>query len=141
LKEEEIYNIFLNKTNKAFRDFTNKSASFASVFTLFLRLRQMCVSPHSVIKTKDKIDNEMVESLPEELQGWITDRNSTAGLYSSKINKAVDIVKEIRRENGQTINDDICLLVSYFTHDPLSQPPPPPPPSASNRDCSGRWSA
>ncbi len=96
-KEEEIYNIFLNKTTKAFRDFTNKSASFASVFTLFLRLRQMCVSPHSVIKTKDKIDNEMVESLPEELQGWITDRNSTAGLYSSKINKAVDIVKEIRR--------------------------------------------
>lgn len=107
-EQEEIYNVFLKKTTKAFRDFTNKSASFASVFTLFLRLRQMLVAPHAIVPsknnltTKKKLDEydtamELVHSLPEDLQEWITDRNSSAGLHSSKINKAVEIVKSIRK--------------------------------------------
>ena len=102
--QEEIYNIFLNKTTKAFKNFSNKAETFASVFTLFLRLRQICIAPYTITpqSTNKKINEkdyestlEMIYSLPEEIQTWINDKNSSAGLKSSKIEKATGIIKSI----------------------------------------------
>ena len=111
-KQAEVYNMFLNHTKEEFKNFTVGTSSFASVFVLFLRLRQVSIAPFTVCpesseeyrKGKLKIDMKDYEKAQRELDrmtgglsSWIREKNGTAGLQSSKIVKATEIIRSIKK--------------------------------------------
>jgi len=111
-KQAEVYNMFLNHTKEEFRNFTVGTSSFASVFVLFLRLRQVSIAAFTVCpesseefkKGKLKINirdyetaQKNLDRLTLGLSSWIRDKNGSAGLQSSKIVKATEIIKTIKK--------------------------------------------
>lgn len=107
-EQAKIYNLFLTETKKEFKNFTVGGASFASVFTLFLRLRQVCIAPYTITPESDstrgkkKIDVVDYERSQRELDkmtgglaSWVRDKDGTAGLNSSKILQTMKIIKSI----------------------------------------------
>lgn len=111
-KQAEVYNMFLNHTKEEFKNFTIGTSSFASVFVLFLRLRQISIAPYTVCpesseefkKGKLKININDYEKSQRELDRmtgglstWIRDKEGSSGLQSSKIVKATEIIKSIKK--------------------------------------------
>ena len=110
-RQSQIYEYYINKTDKEFNNFTIGSSNFARVLTLFLRLRQVCVAPYIITpqsergndkKKKTQKDMELYrkaqEKLDEHTDGlatWVNDSNGSSGLQSSKINKTLDIIKSV----------------------------------------------
>ncbi len=103
-EQADIYDMFLTKANMEYNNFTVGGASFAAVFTLFLRLRQICLAPYTVVP-KDKDINtkeyreaqEYIDEMTGGMASWINNKEGTAGLKSSKIEKITEIVKGIRK--------------------------------------------
>lgn len=108
LAEEQkvLYNDFLKQTRQEFKNFTIGGATFASVFTLFLRLRQILVAPYSItpesshLLEKGKINKaeyekaqRQIDKMTNGLASWVRHKNGSAGLNSPKINKTIEIIK------------------------------------------------
>jgi len=110
LEEEQarIYDIFLKRANKEFKSFTIGGASFAAIFTLFLRLRQVCIAPYTITPESDKSKSskitaeyeqsqKVLDDLTQGMATWIRDEEGTAGLQASKIVKATQIIQSIKK--------------------------------------------
>lgn len=111
-EQADVYNMFLTQTKKEFQNFTIGTTSFADIFVLFLRLRQVSIAPFTVCpessndfkKGKIKFDMKEYERSQKEidkmtggLSSWIRDKSGTSGLKSSKISKATQIIKGIKK--------------------------------------------
>lgn len=110
-EQEKIYNIYLTQTKKEFNNFTAGTSTFVAVFTLFLRLRQICIAPYSLTPDSDKnllkkkkIDMDAYEKaqakidvLTGGLSSWLRDKNSTSGLNSSKIVETMKIISTVKK--------------------------------------------
>ncbi len=102
-EQAEIYEMFLKRTNQQFNNFTIGGATFAAIFTLFLRLRQICIAPYTIvpndekkINTKDYFEaQEQLDYMSGGMASWINDKEGTAGLKASKIEKISEIVKSV----------------------------------------------
>jgi len=84
-EQADIYNSFLKRANNEYMRFSGGGASFAAIFTMFLRLRQICIAPYTIVS----------DEMKEEKNSWINDKEGTAGLKASKIEKISDIVKSV----------------------------------------------
>ena len=103
-----IYEMFLKRANQEYNNFTIGGTSFAAIFTLFLRLRQICIAPYTIVpkekelKREKKINSKEYFEAQEQLDymsggmaSWINDKEGTAGLKASKIEKIAEIVKSV----------------------------------------------
>jgi SNF2 family DNA or RNA helicase len=134
-EQAEIYNLFLTEAKSEYKNFTIGGATFASIFTLFLRLRQICVAPYTITpesdsqfkKGKRKIDIKDYEKAQKEidkmtggLSTWVRDEKGTAGLNSSKIVETTKIIKSIPKGEKVIVftmfKRVIDLLVDKFTN-------------------------
>jgi SNF2 family DNA or RNA helicase len=103
-EQADIYDMFLKRANMEYNNFTIGGASFAAVFTLFLRLRQICLAPYTIVPRDKDVDTkeyreaqEYLDEMTGGLASWVNDKEGTAGLKSSKIEKITEIVKDIRK--------------------------------------------
>lgn len=106
----KIYNHYLDKANEAFEDYTVGTKSFAEVLTLFLRLRQACISPWTItpqnIKKKEEIETYEIsqyalDETTDGLASWINEYEGTAGLKAPKIQKTIELIKNVPK--GQKV--------------------------------------
>jgi len=104
-KEEQLYNYYQTETRNAYNNFVVGGNNFASVLTMFLRLRQVCICPYTIlekssrnyIEKKDEkynIAQKVLDKVNNGLVSWINDIKGTAGMYSTKINRMIDIIKK-----------------------------------------------
>jgi SNF2 family DNA or RNA helicase len=106
--QEIVYNEFLRHTRQEFKNFSYGTSNFASVFTLFLRLRQILVAPYTItidssnLLEKGKINQteyeksqKQLDKMSNGLSTWIRNKDGTAGINAPKLNKIVDIIRTI----------------------------------------------
>lgn len=101
-EQADIYEMFLKRANQEYNNFTIGGTSFAAIFTLFLRLRQICIAPYTIIPDAKKVNTKEYLEAQEQLDymtggmaSWINDKEGTAGLKASKIEKIAEIVKSV----------------------------------------------
>ena len=107
-KQLDIYDYYLQKAREAYNDYVVGGRSFASVLTMFLRLRQVCIAPYTITpqsergyKPNEEEEQEYVRAQRElarskpELVPWINDKYSTAGVLSQKITQVIDVITSI----------------------------------------------
>ena len=113
-KEKEIYEYYQNATRNVYNDFMIGSNNFASVLTMFLRLRQVCICPYTVldksarkykeVKNDDyKIAQDVLDKLSGGLVSWLNNSNGTAGMYSTKINRIMEIIRNEIPKNESVV--------------------------------------
>jgi SNF2 family DNA or RNA helicase len=134
-EQAQIYNLFLTETKKEFKNFTIGGATFASIFTLFLRLRQICIAPYTITpesdteyaKGKKKMNvadyeraQKEIDKMTGGLASWTRNKDGTAGLNSSKIVEATKIIKNIPKGEKVVVftmfKRVIDLFVDKFTY-------------------------
>ena len=115
--EKQCYDAVLKKVRVAYDEMTRGATKFANVLSLFTRLRLCCIAPYLITANakrntnKDSyslLEEQLKKKCGEEFCGWIMDKDGTAGIKSSKITKALDILKRIPK--GEKI-----LVFSSFT--------------------------
>ncbi len=107
-REKEVYDYFQKATIEAYNGFMLRSVSFANVLTLFLRLRQCCVSAYTVCKESSrdyKPDNEekeaytvaqeVLDRMTAGLSSWMGEVEGTAGTESAKISRTMEILRAV----------------------------------------------
>ena len=107
-KEKEIYEYYHSSMRKVYNGFLVGSYGFSNVLTLFLRLRQLCVVPYSILSEssrnyKKKEDEEytlsqqILDDMTGGLSSWLTNKMGTAGIYSSKMKALINILKNVKK--------------------------------------------
>jgi SNF2 family DNA or RNA helicase len=119
-EEKEVYQIILGAAQKAYDEMMQKLCSYSCVLAMFTRLRQVCIAPYLITaeaKRKDSSDETETRQLKNlkkkiesnaDLGSWCHDRDGTAGIYSAKISKCIEIISRIPQ--GEKI-----VIFSMFT--------------------------
>ena len=105
-REKEIYDYYHGATKKIYNGFLVGSYNFSNVLTLFLRLRQICVAPYTILAESSRgykgdekkdytVSQQVLDEMTDGLATWVRDRNGTAGTQSMKMKTVVDILSEI----------------------------------------------
>lgn len=128
-QEKQIYDYYLSATRKAYNGFLVGSVQFACVLVLFLRLRQICVSPYTILKessrnykgedkTEYSISQEVLDQMTDGLASWIKDVSGTAGIHSIKMNMIMKILSNIKKgekilifTSFKKVIDVLCLAI------------------------------
>jgi SNF2 family DNA or RNA helicase len=105
-KEQEMYDHLVNATKEAYDGFLAGCVCFANVLTLFLRLRQCCISAYTITeessrgyvaggKSKENftVAQQALDRMTSGLASWIADKYGTAGIKSSKVREVMNIIK------------------------------------------------
>ena len=138
-EEKEIYNFYFSKTKETLARFNIGAITYSSVLTLFLRMRQICIAPYTILdesmrKTKTKTKNEddsddedetlsrrVQNSLPQDLGEWVKNKYGTAGIKSKKISEIIHILKNVEKGEKtlvftmfKKVIDIACLAMKEF---------------------------
>lgn len=119
--EKKCYDYIEDKTKQMFYKLLNGECNFASILSIFTRMRQSCIAPYlltaeskrekgtkkSIMEDKKAI-NYFVSNLENTIGNWIHDRDGNAGIYSAKMTEIVTIFNSIAK--GEKI-----LVFSSFT--------------------------
>jgi SNF2 family DNA or RNA helicase len=108
IKEQaRVYRYFLDAAREAYGEFVLGTRNFSFVLIMFLRLRQACVAPYTIIPSRSKEeDKEETDFSYEEAQrlldislhglsSWMHDKTSSSGIQASKVQKTAEIVENI----------------------------------------------
>lgn len=112
-REKEIYDYYHGATKKIYNGFLVGSHNFSNVLTLFLRLRQICVSPYTILAESSRgykgckeneeseytISQKILDEMTDGLAAWVKDKTGTAGINSAKMKALIDIITNI--PNGE----------------------------------------
>lgn len=107
-REKEIYDYYHNSMKQVYNGFLVGSYGFSNVLTLFLRLRQLCVVPYSILaessrnyKGKDEeeytLSQKILDGMTGGLASWVKDKSGTAGIDSSKMKTLISLLKSFKR--------------------------------------------
>ncbi|MBL4898378.1 MAG: DEAD/DEAH box helicase [Colwellia sp.] len=105
--ERQIYDVMTSKIQNVYNDCLGRLTSFVVILALLTRLRQICnaaftITPNSK-RHKIKNDNTQMEgftdTLDSEFSEWVFNQSGTAGVYSTKIMKTVDILSSTLEDN------------------------------------------
>ena len=100
-KQAEIYKYYINQVRETYGNFIIGTKKFSDVLVMFLRLRQVCVSPYTIIKNpleeteEYECSQKQLDSSLMGLSTWLHDKSSESGMKSSKILKTIDIVSKV----------------------------------------------
>lgn len=101
--ELEMYNYVCGMLQRALDQFLAGQLQFSNVLAIFTRLRQTCIAPFITTTGADGVLKPSTE-----FGTWLTDEEGTAGKKSMKIQKIVEIVKTIPK-------NEKVLIFSSFT--------------------------
>jgi SNF2 family DNA or RNA helicase len=98
--QKDIYTTLLTRTKAIFDMVINKEISYTVILSLILRLRQTAIAPFMLVskkKNKNKKIDSIIDKIKNEsdVEDWIHDIRSTAGINSPKIKKIVEIIKDV----------------------------------------------
>lgn len=107
-REKDIYAYYHTSMKAVYNGFLVGSYGFSNVLTLFLRLRQLCVVPYTILaessrnyKGKDEEDytlsQKILDQMTDGLASWVKDKMGTAGIESAKIRALVNILRTVRK--------------------------------------------
>jgi SNF2 family DNA or RNA helicase len=128
--ERNIYNRVITQARTIYNKMINKECAFMCVLAMFARLRLCCIAPYLLTasskreKLKGKklkndqdalnILNSTVFNNDKEMSDLCHTLNSEAGIFSSKITKAIEILKKLtNKENGE--GGEKIIAFSSFT--------------------------
>jgi non-specific serine/threonine protein kinase len=123
--ERKIYDFFQDKTRLEYKKFVNKQKGqktpFASVLSLFVRLRQCSIAPCLVhqslenkkddIQVKEYID-ELHDTLDKDIQDNNEDFDSDEGILGMKSSKSIEVAKIVKNVIEK---DEKIIIFSFFT--------------------------
>jgi SNF2 family DNA or RNA helicase len=117
-REKEIYDYYLSATKKIFNGFLVGSYNFSSVLTLFLRLRQICISPYTILDESSRkykklnateelkkdytVSQDVLDKMTDGLATWVKDKHGSAGIESAKMKEIIKIIKNVK-EGDKTL--------------------------------------
>ena len=90
-----IYKAILERARDILADILMNRLNFSHLFAIFTALRKSCLSSFLSI-TKAGVLGGKIKS-KQEIGMWVQDEGGTAGLYNTKTNRLVDIIKSIPR--------------------------------------------
>lgn len=107
-REKEIYDYYHSSMKQVYNGFLVGSYGFSNVLTLFLRLRQLCVVPYTILaessrnyKGKDEDDYTLSQKILDGMTGglasWVKDKMGSAGIESSKMKSLISILKSFKK--------------------------------------------
>lgn len=100
-QQTELYKTMLTDAQNMFALVLKNEVSYMCILALFVRLRQSAIAPYMLVskkRSKNKKIDEMVEKIGNNVDGlkeWLYNIDSTAGVKSPKIQKIVDIIKNV----------------------------------------------
>jgi len=108
-REKEIYDYYHSNLKKIYNGFLVGSYTFSNVLTMFLRLRQLCISPYTVLaessrnyKGKDAEDytvsQQVLDGMTDGLASWIKDKQGAAGIGSAKMKALMAILRSFDKK-------------------------------------------
>lgn len=134
-REKEIYEYYHNNLKIVYNGFVVGSHGFSNVLTLFLRLRQLCVVPYSILAessrnykgcddTEYTLSQKILDGMTGGLASWLKDKNGTAGIGSAKMKALVDILKGVKKgektlvfTSFKKVIDVACLAMNEYLPD------------------------
>jgi len=134
-EEKEIYNMFLEKTRKAYDSMLNSMTSYAGVLAMFIRLRQVCIAPFLLTalskrkKAKKRTEQDGEAPLNDkelemfkkdgkmtELGKWLHDRDGTSGIYSARMNETIKIAEGSPKEKKFIFFSSFTACLDLFAY-------------------------
>lgn len=106
-QEREMYEYYRDATKWVYKEFMIGNRSFSNVLTLFLRLRQICVTAYTItkesardyVKTKEEeeysLSQKILDKMSSGLSTWIHDKSGTSGIRSAKMVALIKILQDI----------------------------------------------
>jgi len=107
-REKEIYDYYHSSMKQVYNGFLVGSYGFSNVLTLFLRLRQLCVAPYSILaessrnyKGKDDeeytLSQKILDGMTGGLASWVKDKYDSAGIDSAKMKVLISTLKSFNK--------------------------------------------
>ena len=113
-EEKAIYENMRQRTLEALHSASiSNHVTYAHVLALFTRLRQTCVAAH-VITPQSKRDNRpaLAHFQPDSsVAEWCLDREGTAGIMSTKLQKMVEVIKRVPADEKVVIFSNFVALM------------------------------
>jgi SNF2 family DNA or RNA helicase len=109
-REREVYEHYHSQTKREYTGYLIGKSDFSNLLVMFLRLRQLCVCPHIIVKDEEvgEISSHTLDSMSNGLAQWIRDVDGTAGIQSAKM-------QEMARILSATPTGEKTLIFSSFT--------------------------
>ena len=114
-REKEIYDYYHGATKAVYNGFLIGSYNFSNVLTLFLRLRQICVSPYTILAESSRnykqgkedqeytLSQKILDEMTAGLATWVKDKTSTSGIHSAKMTAMIDVLKNKIKPGEKTL--------------------------------------
>ncbi|MDD4930920.1 MAG: SNF2-related protein [Candidatus Colwellbacteria bacterium] len=107
-REKEIYDYYHSSMKQVYNGFLVGSYGFSNVLTLFLRLRQLCVVPYTILaessrnyKGKDDeeytLSQKILDGMTGGLASWVKDKMGSAGIESAKMKALISTLKSFKK--------------------------------------------
>jgi SNF2 family DNA or RNA helicase len=114
ISEEQriVYSRFLNRLQRIYKSMMEGQVDFVHVMCNFVRLRQCAISPYLMCKESKRTSIAKSNTDPEDLEmaSW---KETEMGIYSPKITKIVDIIKEIPQ------TEKACFFTTFTSYSDL----------------------
>lgn len=116
--ERKFYDLYLKGAQEQFVELMkSESPTYTSIFTLLIRLRQICIAPYLVTK-ESKMDSastaaaecSIVEGIKKaypEFSKWLFDKHGTAGMNSTRNHRLVKVINSFGMEK--------CVVFANFS--------------------------
>jgi SNF2 family DNA or RNA helicase len=108
--EQEFYDLFLHGAQEKWRKLIEMGGStYVDMFTLLIRLRQICIAPYLVTKeskgktSKQSVESEIVVNIKSKypkFAEWLFDKHGSAGFGSTRVQRVVQTIKRIGKEQS-----------------------------------------
>lgn len=107
-REKEIYDYYHDSMKKVYNGFLVGSYGFSNVLTLFLRLRQLCVAPYTILSESSRnykgnddeeytLSQKILDGMTGGLSTWVKDKNGSSGIESSKMKALISTLKSFNK--------------------------------------------
>lgn len=104
-EEQEVYDYVRDRLAEVLKKFLRKLVDYNCVLTWFLYLRLAAIAPYTLLSPKEHTESRAEMQLfvgklaPDaELYKYICNKQGTGGIYSTKMQKTIDIIKQCKRE-------------------------------------------
>ena len=112
-EEKVTYDYYDKMMKEVYNEFINGVASFACVLEMFLRQRQVCIAPYTLLQEssrkqkksekKEGVSQRILENMKDKLKEWLMNKNGTSGILSSKMKETYKILKTIPKDEKTLI--------------------------------------
>ena len=122
--ERDFYNYLYKTIKNAHNDFIQKKAgSYTNILAMFMRLRQFCSAPYTILQQSSQQSSEQSSEQFNEnelfkgINDWLRDKNGSSGIKFIKISAAMNILfKRIPVDDKVIIYTNFKRTINLFMH-------------------------